>query len=241
MKTIKFKFIFAIFVFSIIASPIYLFSQELKGLKDMDIIYTIHGEKIYCKILREDDRGYWVKRYGTEQLFIYSFVEGVKYADEMEFPVDSISQLITYTEVFKFPGYTKEKLFLKAKTWAAQQYVSVRDVIQYEDKKEGIMILKGYFIVSHKIGSWFFGFYDQSQVHSLLKIEFKEERAKITLTGFAFRWIVNTSNQTIRYEEPIENFYPTGTYRKKNKEYEKYNDYFKQIDSRAKKMIAGFN
>ena len=161
----KCKILFAIFIFSIIASPIYLLSQEFESLKDMDIIYTIHGEKIYCNILREDDRGYWVDRYGTEQQFIYSFVKGVKYADEMEFPIDSISQQITYSKVFEFTGYTKEKLFLKAKTWATHQYVSVRDVIQYEDKEEGIMILKGYFIVSHKTGSWFFGYYDQSQVH----------------------------------------------------------------------------
>lgn len=58
-------------------------------------------------------------------------------------PIDSITNLITYQEVVKVEGITKDELYIRAREWFAKTFVSAQDVIQMDDKASGKIIGKG--------------------------------------------------------------------------------------------------
>ena len=50
---------------------------------------------------------------------------------------------LTIRKIANVPGLSKNQLFDKSKIWLAENFVSSQDVIQYENKEDGIIVGKG--------------------------------------------------------------------------------------------------
>jgi len=101
-----------------------------------------------------------------------------------KFPIDNITNKITYLEVVYLDSTSnKQDLFLRAKEWFAKTFNSANNVIQMQDKKEGILIGKGSFEVfitslGMKNGGNYFNF--------TLSVYFKDGRYKYEFTDFTY-------------------------------------------------------
>ena len=103
-------------------------------------------------------------------------------AQEVSFPLDTVTHLISYTEVVKLTDSTsKNELFSRAKTCFAYVFKSSKNVIQNEDKDAGIIIGKAT-IKAHAraLGSD----YDGGFVNFTITIVCKDGRYKYTITDF---------------------------------------------------------
>ena len=82
---------------------------------------------------------------------------------------------------------TAEALYLRAKLWAVDAYVSAQDVVQLEDEKAGRLVVKGGFPASTP---WFGGLLSaeladgSTQVVYTLRIEVKAGRYRYIMTDF---------------------------------------------------------
>jgi hypothetical protein len=70
-----------------------------------------------------------------------------------QFFTDSISVnengIVTYEEVVEQSG-TKDQLYTKAKLWIADNFKSAKNVIQTDDKEEGLIVIKALFNYSYQ-------------------------------------------------------------------------------------------
>lgn len=64
-------------------------------------------------------------------------------AEKIILPIDSATNMITYQEVVKVEGATKDELYVRAREWFARSFKSSKSVIQMEDKEAGKIIGKG--------------------------------------------------------------------------------------------------
>jgi len=100
------------------------------------------------------------------------------------FPIDSITNKITYSEiVYLDSSSNKQDLFLRAREWFAKTFNSSNHVIQMQDKIDGILIGKGSFEVfitslGMKNGGNFFNF--------TLSVYLKDGRYKYEFTDFTY-------------------------------------------------------
>lgn len=80
---------------------------------------------------------------------LYVILQFSYIACAVEFPVDSSSGKITYTEVVIVDSSTtKDVLYSNAREWSAKAFKSVQHVIQIDDKDDGTIVLKGSFETS---------------------------------------------------------------------------------------------
>lgn len=105
-------------------------------------------------------------------------------SDLPKFPIDSITNKITYSEVVYVDSTSnKQDLFLRAREWFAKTFNSANDVIQMQDKEDGILIGKGSIEVFLKSlgmtsGGNYFNF--------TISMYFKYGRYKYEITDFTY-------------------------------------------------------
>lgn len=63
-------------------------------------------------------------------------------------PLESSTGKIKYEQVIEIPG-TKDGLFTKTKLWLVDMFENSKDVIQHEDKAEGVITGQGYFLYKY--------------------------------------------------------------------------------------------
>lgn len=97
-------------------------------------------------------------------------------------PFISFSQKIEFIKIDSNLNQSKNELFIKAKTWLANNYVSAKDVIQLEDKEAGKLIAKGFHKVPMK--SVFGNVVSYDQIWSIATIEVKDNKYRITINQF---------------------------------------------------------
>src|ERR1035437_2334407 len=71
------------------------------------------------------------------------------FAQAPNLPIDSTTNLITYTEVVKADS-NKTELYSRAREWFAKTYKSSAKVIQMDDKESGKIVGKAVMQVYHK-------------------------------------------------------------------------------------------
>ncbi len=108
-------------------------------------------------------------RYYTAFLILL-FSGADSHGQELNFPIDSETGKIVYSEVVTVDGVTKNQLHLSAKKWFARSFKSGKSVIQLDDKQEGLIIGKGHMEVSLD-GNW-------GHIHFTMEMFFKEGRYK---------------------------------------------------------------
>lgn len=84
-----------------------------------------------------------------------------------------------YQEVLKVENTSQEKIYDRINLWIAKNYVSANDVIQYENKETGKIIVKGN--VSTTNYGW------KVYLMHTLTIETKDDKFRITLDQFKYQ------------------------------------------------------
>ncbi|MGN8055632.1 DUF4468 domain-containing protein [Pedobacter sp. 22163] len=95
-------------------------------------------------------------------------------AQDLNFPVDSLTQKATYSEVIQAKG-SKNDLYNKAMEWLAINFKSSKNVVQLDDKDGGKIIAK--FVAFDS---------NQGPVTATLTIMIKDERYKYILNDIYF-------------------------------------------------------
>ena len=68
-----------------------------------------------------------------------------------EFPIDEKTGLITFEEVIKTPGKDKNQLYAIYREWYVNFFRSADDVLQMDDKENGVLIGKGFQDITFKV------------------------------------------------------------------------------------------
>lgn len=95
-------------------------------------------------------------------------------------PLDSISNKISYSEVVIVPAVSKQELFHRATMWFTLNFKSSKDVVQLSDENSGEIIGKGSFNVDYTgLGAKNIGF-----VSFTILVSVKDGKYKYQITDF---------------------------------------------------------
>ena len=135
---------------------------------------------------------------------------------------------VFYDKIYQDSGFSKNDLYIKAKNVFLRLFPATKDVIQNEDKENGIISGKGYFSFYNKgglIGS-------TALIKTTINIVVKDNKYKAEVFDF-----YNEAKSAYEAEGPIENFYALAT-----KKYQKYwYGYFTNFNSRVILLLAQIN
>lgn len=76
-------------------------------------------------------------------LLFSSIICSAQKNEKIILPIDSATNFVSYQEVIKVDGPSKDDLYVRAREWFAKTYKSSQDVIQMDDKSAGKIIGKG--------------------------------------------------------------------------------------------------
>lgn len=114
-------------------------------------------------------------------ILLFTLLSFLVNSQEFNFPIDSETGEICYTDVVQVDGTNSETLFTRAREWFAYSFKSAQNVIQMEDKEAGKLIGKGASSVTIKaMGGEFPGGY----IDFTVSIQVKDGRYKYDLTDF---------------------------------------------------------
>ena len=115
--------------------------------------------------------------------------------DTLKLPIDSITKLITYTEVIKVDSSTnKSELYSRAREWFAKAYNSSVNVIQMDDKESGKIVGKSLVKVYAKaLGITT----HQGYINYTITIYLKDGRYKYEISNFYHTGMMTSSGQRI--------------------------------------------
>ncbi len=81
-------------------------------------------------------------RYSLKLAFLLTFPFISLKAQEIKLPVDEETGKITYSEVVQVNRKDKDELYISAREWFVKSFKSSQDVIQLNDKEEGIIVCR---------------------------------------------------------------------------------------------------
>lgn len=112
---------------------------------------------------------------------------------------------VDYIEVVKLDSsYKKNDLYLNAKKFFVDFFVSGKDVVQMDDKDAGIVIGKGNLLVSYKAN---FAMTYKTRVSHTIKLSLKDGKYKYEITDLSFEIILPSGNHVAGNESgTIEDF-----------------------------------
>ncbi len=127
-----------------------LFSLGIMAQGLNDRIYLNDGDSIICKITKFD--GSWVyygysKKGNIKNTYLHLddvkfYIQNGQKRKPYEYEVKQYSEVVKVDSILK-----KDQLYSLFMEWVAKNYVSANSVIQYQDKLEGKIIVKGLFKV----------------------------------------------------------------------------------------------
>lgn len=109
----------------------------------------------------------------------------------------------TVTKVIETPGQSKEKLYTATRLWFAESFKSSKDVIDLDDKEQGIIIGKG----NTKFpcqgldcvarGDW--------RLKFTMRVDMKDEKMRVTFNNIGVSWPASASGGIFSpaYDGPI--------------------------------------
>ncbi len=139
-------------------------------------------------------------------------------------PIDSVSKLITYTEVVQVQGVKPNEFYKRAFDWANSYYKNPGDVIRERNPAEGKIVIKARYKIynePNKQGT----VTDAGDVLYTLTLQFKDGRYRYELTRF--NWQQLSAYAAERWMDTSSPSYDSS-----------YAHYLKQTDDKAKELIA---
>lgn len=99
---------------------------------------------------------------------------------QVNFPVDSVTNKISFTKVMQLDSTSKKEIYNRAKDYIIYAYRSANDVIQLDNFEDGKIIAKGY---SEFLGGWVFGNAMDGKVWFTLIIQMKDNKYRYEITN----------------------------------------------------------
>lgn len=125
-------------------------------------------------------------------LFVFSFQASISQVPGTIFPIDEATGLVTYQHVYEQEGFSKDNLYIAAREWFVMNFKSADDVIQLDEKTDGLIIAKGYRrVTAPRL---------DTRLYFTLKIEVKDSRFRVT---FDHLFIRDFPSQ-INFNNPID-------------------------------------
>jgi len=137
-----------------------------------------------------------------------SYLSVTIFSQNTEFPIDSISGEILYSEIIQVQSKTQDQLYLSARDWFMSSFISSQNVVDVDDKGMGIIYGKGNINVHLSIA--FKG--DAGYVNFVVRIEVKEGRYRYSFTEFEHRPGTTEifTHGDLRQEKPLGGFVTMG-------------------------------
>jgi hypothetical protein len=101
--------------------------------------------------------------------------------DEINLEIDSVTKMISYTDVLHVDSVSKQELYLRAREWFTKYYNNAENVLQMDDKEGGRLIGKSRFKVFH---SSILGDQPSGHIHYTLTFYIKDGRYKYEISDF---------------------------------------------------------
>lgn len=104
-----------------------------------------------------------------------------------------------YQQIIEVPGQGKDVIYERSRVWIAQTFKSAKDVIQYESKDEGVIIIKG---AVHNPFSGAMAFAPNIYLTFTMKEDIKDGRARATFDNILIEQM--RSKWTVRNAREVE-------------------------------------
>jgi hypothetical protein len=156
-------------------------------------------------------------------------------AQEINLPVDSTTNKVSYSEVVPVPGISKDDLYVRGREWFAKTFVSAQAVIQMDDKAAGKIIGKG---VGYGTSSFMLTT-SRFTIFYTVSLTVKDGRYRYEITDFYFQ---NPPSQYMRDPPriPIDEYAMSSKYRNKKGEYKNnFKSVVVAVNTEALKLIEG--
>lgn len=100
-------------------------------------------------------------------------------------------------ETFEVKEQNKELLFSKANSWFALAFQNSKNVIQYSDKKTGV--ITGRFAIQPQVRSNAYGLQQDNSIYSGIQVRVKDNAAKIGVNPDNFTEVHSSLNESYRF------------------------------------------
>jgi hypothetical protein len=172
------------------------------------IVILVISTKVYSQKLTKEERKAILeaKKNGT-------YDEDKEKSELKSYMFQFEDGIITYSEVVKVDSVGANELYSRAKKWIAKSYNSANDVIQYDDKSSGEIMVNGRFKIHY--------YRREPSISHLLTVQVKEGRYRYIISQLNYR---DKQGDNFR----LENF-PKGWYGEKR--------LYDVVDSKIKAII----
>lgn len=107
---------------------------------------------------------------------------------------------LTLRRVWPVPGYSKDKLFDAARVWVAKSFSMDLDVIQYANRREGIVVGETYIPYQRKGAV---GLPNNFEMRFTITVEVKKDRVRTTFTNLRLVEISKPEALWVSDVEPV--------------------------------------
>lgn len=144
---------------------------------------------------------------------LFSTISILVFSQQIDFPIDSITNKIKFSEVVNVKNNSQSALYTKAREWFAKSFKSSESVLDMEDKENGKLIGKANFTVSSTEAS------NENEFVSIANFKpkkFREEvkklmSAKQTISVGMIDFTISIYIKDDRYKYEISNLYHKGS------------------------------
>jgi len=150
-------------------------------------------------------------------VFVYSisFSQSQKEADEKLQSIEGQWKQaengdLTYQSIVEVPGENKDELFLRATNFFIYKYKDInKGVLQTQDKEQGLVVAKAFWPEFYECYGGFWAENISYGAYFVLRVDLKDERARVTLTIQEYTFTVFSGKQSSVV--PISAMYPLNT------------------------------
>lgn len=152
-------------------------------------------------------------------LFALTYV-AISIAAFSQKPLPEIEGKVVYTEVVNVDSASAGVLYQRAKLFFAKMYNSSKDVVQVDDKENGLIVGKGFFSLTFEgvISSW------QAEVDHTISVRVKEGKYKYEFTDLYIR-------------QPKDALWPSGPIEFYNTDKRVHKKFDRSVDAKMKAII----
>jgi|GEM_PF-3264333 len=120
----------------------------------------------------------------------------------VKFPISN--KKILYQKILNLDSVKSEEIYLRSKIFITENYKSSNDVIQLDDKENGLIIVKGVYDLD--------GYYETNAIiRHTLKIYIKNGKCKIDISDF----YCEIRSRSIKSNDNLETFYKSDVWKNK--------------------------
>jgi len=154
------------------------FTANVIAQVPLDTIITLYDDVQTLRISGVDDDFIFYLVDDKEKKVPRSSVKEVRYAFDSSLDVDDTKKEVIFEEVIPCPNYSKEQLYLGARRWLISHFKDSKEVVQFDDKEDAIVIAQGWADIT---GVWNALNGIKERLWFTMKIQAKDGRFKVTI------------------------------------------------------------